>query len=309
MLCAPPAPVTAQAVTVTGQIRHGGEHNRPLPGLWAVLHEVRRDTAASGPVDSVRTDRAGRYRLTLPRADTTAIYFVSTSYQTVGYFSGGVRVEGRTRADVDPVVVYDTTAVGPMRLARRLFAIKNGERGARSVLELVEIENPSLRTRVALDSVTPVWTTILPPGATGWEAGEGDLSPEALVLTGDTVQVYAPIWPGEPRQMSYSYTLTGSTLRIPVDQPTAELDLLLEDTAAAPAGAAFETLGTYEIDGRSFAAHRAGPVDAGTEIRVTLPGTPLRPEQFVPYIAVLAGLALGWGLWVALKRKPLAVSR
>jgi hypothetical protein len=289
---------------VTGQIRHGAA-NRPVPGLWAVLHEVRRDTLASGPLDSTRTDAAGRYRVSLPRVDSTAVYFVSTNYQSIGYFSGALRVEGgRRQADVDPILVYDTTTTGSLRLARRMLAFHNTEREAREVLELIEIENTGTHTRIAPDSLTPVWTILLPPGAAGWEVGEGDLSPAALSLSGDTVKVFAPIWPGGPRAASYHYTLPGSQFRIRLDQRTEEFDVLLQDTTGVVSGARFDALGIYDIEGRRFAAYRTGALPAGTEISVSLSRPPLRPEQLVPYIAGLAALALGWGLWVALKRRP-----
>ena len=303
-----PGPALAQSVLVTGQIRHGAE-NRAVPGLWAVLHEVRRDTMASGPIDSSRTDAAGRYRLTLPRVDSSAVYFVSTNYQSIGYFSGAVRVEGgRRQADVDPVLVYDTTTTGTLRLARRMLAFHDTDRDAREVLELIEIENTGTHTRIARDSLSPVWTILLPPGAAGWEVGEGDLSPAALALAGDTVKVFAPIWPGGPRATSYHYTLTGSEFRIRLDQRTEEFDVLLQDTTGVVAGPAFDTLGVYDIEGRRFAAYRTGPLSAGTEITVSLSSPPLRAEQVVPFIAGAAALALAWGLWVALKRRPAAVS-
>jgi hypothetical protein len=187
-----------------------------------------------------------------------------------------------------------------------MLAFHNAERDAREVLELIEIENPGTRTRIAPDTLTPVWTVRLPAGAAGWQVGEGDLSPAALALAGDTVKVFAPIWPGGVRAISYHYTLVGSDFRIRLDQRTEEFDLLLEDTTGVAAGARFDTLGTYEIDGRRFAAYRTGPLEAGTEITIALSSPPLAPEQLVPYIAAAAALVLAWGLWVALRRKPLA---
>lgn len=307
-----PTQLLTQSVSVTGQILHGGRNNRPLVRQWAVLHEIRRDTSGpSGPVDSARTDGAGRYRLRLSRVDTAALYLVSTLYQDVAYFSAAVRVEGRGGADAEPLVVYDTTAAGPpLRLERRLVTLfRSGARGGRDVLELLEISNPGTRTRIAPDSLSPVWTVALPPGAAGWEAGEGDLSPEAVWLRDGSVRVFAPIWPGAPRQTSYRYSVGGSTVIIPLDQRTEELDLLVEDSTAQLTGAPFDSLGTYEIEGRGFAAYRAGPLDAGSAVTVTFSRGPIRAEHFVPYIAGVAALALAWGLWVALKRKPSAVSR
>lgn len=296
-------PLPAQAVTVTGEIRHGGD-DRPLARQWAVLHEVRQGGGAA--LDSMRTDAAGRYRLTVPRVDTAAIYFLSTMHHGVGYFSNALRVAGRSRTEADPIVVYDTATVGaPLQLARRFVTISRPSERGREVLELLEINNPTNRTRVAPDTGRPLWSIALPAGVTEWQAGEGDLSPEAVQRVGDTVQVFAPIWPGAPRQLSYQYVpRRAAPLVIPLDQPTAELDLLIEDTAAVVTGAPLDTLGVYELEGRRFAAYRGGPLEPGGQVTIAFPRTPFRAERLVPYIAGIAALALAWGLRVALKRKP-----
>lgn len=269
-----------------------------------MLQEVRRDT--SGSVDSVRTDGAGRYRLTVERADTGAIYVVSTTYQDVGYVSQALRVEGQRSVSAQPVVVYDTTVAGPpMRLDQRLVTLfRRGGSGGRDVRELVQISNPGSHTRIAPDRLHPVWTIALPSGATSLEIGEGDIAPEAIWLERDTLKVFAPIWPGAPRQTLFRYNLSGSTVRVPVDQWTGVMGLLVEDTTAVLSGARLDSLGIHEIEGRRFAAYRAAPIEAGSEVRVAFSGAALRAEQLVPYIAGAAALALAWGLWVALKRKP-----
>ena len=67
----------------------GGRDSVPLRGSWAVLHRVTHD--GGGPIDSVRTDAAGRYRMSLARprvsADSGAVYVVSTWYDSLAYFS------------------------------------------------------------------------------------------------------------------------------------------------------------------------------------------------------------------------------
>jgi hypothetical protein len=236
---------------------------------------------------------------------------VSTLFQDVAYFSRDLRVEGRSRMEAEPLVVYDTTAGGPpMQLDRRLLTLfRVGESGGRTVLELIELTNPGDHTRITSDTSTPVWTIALPAGASGWQAGEGDLSPEAIRLAGGRVQVFAPIWPGASRQLSFQYSLAAGAVRIPVDQWTRELDLLLEDSTAQLSGAPFDSLGKHDIEGRRFTAYRAGPLEPGSDVMVRFQDEPLRPERLVPFIAGAAAVALGVGLWVALKRKPLAVGR
>lgn len=303
LLCAPP-PLSAQGVTVAGQIRHGGQNDRPLGGQWAVLLAIREDS--SGPADSARTDALGRYRLVLSRVDTAALYVVTTRYQDVEYFAPlEPAVAGRAQAA--PIAVYDTTTAGPpIRLEGRFFNLfQPGEGGGRRMLEIVQVSNPGDRTRIAPDTANPVWKVVLPSGATGWGAGEGNLDPEGIRLAGDTVKVFAPIWPGTTRYASYQYALTGRTVRIPLDQWTGQLGLLLEDTTAVVSGALLTSLGVHEVEGRRFASYRGGPLEAGSELLVTFSRGPLTAEQLVPYVAGAAALVLAWGLWVAMRRRPL----
>lgn len=304
VLCAPLPLAGQQSATVTGLILHGGQNRRPLAGHWTVLHEVREGTVAV--VDSARTGATGRYQLTLPQADTAALYLVSTTYQEVGYFSEPVRAEAANGTEAKPLVVYDTTSAGPaMRLEKRLLTLlRRGDQEGRNALEIVEISNPGDQTRISPDSLSPVWSMALPPGVSRWEVGEGDITLEAIWLEDDTVKVFAPIWPGAPRHTSYRYALHVPTVRVALDQWTGEFSLLIEDTTAVVSGASVAFLGIHELEGRRLAAYRTGPLEAGAELRVTLSRAQLNAEQLVPYIVGAGALALAWGLWVALKRKP-----
>ena len=46
----------------------------------------------SGPVDSVRTDRSGRYAFSLALPDTTAQFVVGLEYAGVAYVTGTVQI-------------------------------------------------------------------------------------------------------------------------------------------------------------------------------------------------------------------------
>jgi hypothetical protein len=210
----------------------------------------------------------------------------------------------------EPLLVHDTTSVGPpLKIARRLVVLfRPAEGGGRNVIELVELQNPGNETRISNDSLHPVWTQALPALVTSWEVGEGDFSPQSVILAGDTIKLYGPVWPGAPRQVSYRYSISGAELELPIGQPVEELDLLVEDTSAVLTGIALDSLGTnkYEEEGRYFSAFRAGPLSGDGVLHVEFSGEPLSPETLVPYVAALAGLALAWGLYVALKKKPAA---
>src|SRR5207244_11708674 len=95
-------------------------------------------------------------------------------------------------------------------------------------------ENAGGARRVALDWPGPPWAGAIPSVAIQFRVGQGDVSPQAVTLRGDSVAVFGPLPPRDRKQLSYSYVLPATVRRVsvPVDQPTQEVDLLLEDTAA-----------------------------------------------------------------------------
>src|SRR2546422_11506614 len=98
-------------------------------------------------------------------------------------------------------------------------------------------------------------------------------SPQAVTRRGDSVAVFGPIPPRERKQLSYAYVLPADVraVRVPIDQPTGEVDLLLEDTAAVVTGAQLDSLGVEEIEGRRFARYRARAVVTGAPLAIALP--------------------------------------
>lgn len=284
-----------------------------MAGGWAVLHQVTM--ASAGPVDSARTDAGGGYRLRVPQLDTTAQYLVSVLYQGVAYFSEPMRIPAPGTSRAGPIVVYDTVSGPqgpPINLRRRLVTVARVKRdGTRDVLEILELTNPGSRTRVAPDTVRPVWAGALPAGVLQFRVGEGDFSADAVERRADVVAVFGPMPPGLLRQLTYNYVVPAdlATLALPVDQPTDEVDLLLEDTTARVVSSALEPLGVEPIEQRRFARYRIGPLAAGARVTVELPRPGFQLQRQWWIIVVLAGLAMLWALVVALKRKPSAVSR
>src|SRR5437660_6390556 len=65
-----------------------GPEGRPVPvaGQWVVLHRVGSDRA--GPLDSVKSDPNGHFRIRYsPSGADDALYFVSSRYRNIAYFS------------------------------------------------------------------------------------------------------------------------------------------------------------------------------------------------------------------------------
>jgi len=299
-------------VTVSGRVLLGGRDSVPLRGTWAVLHRVTRQSA--GPIDSVRTDATGRYRMQLPRpraaADSGAVYVVSTWHDSLAYFSLPLNVLGRPAVRVEDLVVYPTTkGTPPIEVARRLVTIglPAGD-GTREVLEILELQNTGLSTRITDDTLVPTWAGAIPPSAIQFQAGQGDISPEATKRVGDRVFVLGAIPPGQVKQLSYGYMLPagGGRVSIPIDQPTRDVNLLIEDTVAVVEAPGVQSLGVQQVEQRRFAAYRAGPLAPGDRVTIGLPRGAFRPQMLVPYVVGLLGAGMLAALVWALRRKPLA---
>jgi len=300
-----PCALAGQEVRATGRLVRDSAQGRSLAAHWVVLHGMTR--GGGGPVDSTRTGADGRYAFAIPRVDSSAVYVVSAEYAGIAHFSEPLVLAGRLSADYGPLVVYDTTSAGPpLLLAVRFLTVGGARRdGAHEVLEAVELRNPGTRTRVPVDSATPVWQGVLPAGIAEWQVGESDVSVDAVLRRGDTVAIFAPLAPGGTKQISFAYVLpdTIRVLRVPLDQPIGELLLLVEDTAATVTAPGLDALSPETVEGRRFARYRASAIPAGGAVEVRLSPPPFHADRLVPWVAGLAALALAAGLWIAL-RKP-----
>jgi len=271
------------------------------------LHRVSSG-GEGGPIDSTRTDGRGSYTLSIRRPDSSAIYVVSSWRAGIAYFSEPVPRAGGARAALRPLYVYDTSSTGSaLRVLRRLVTVAKVKRdGARDVLELVELENPDAATRVAADTVRPTWAGVIPAQAIQFQAGQGDVSPQAVALRGDSVAVYGPLPPRERKQLSYTYVLPATVRRVslPIDQAIEEVDLLLEDTAAVVTTGKLDSLGVENIEGRRFARYRTPPLPAGAPLAIAFTERRFSPEALVPWVVGSAGVVLAIAFVVALRRKP-----
>ena len=288
----------------------GGRDTVPLANAMVVLHHVTRENA--GPVDSTHTDARGRYRIELRNPDSTGAYIVSVWYDSIAYVSSPIiGVGGRPVVHVDDIVTFATTVdAPPIHLTRRLATVARAtDAGTREVLEILELQNAGPTTRITRDTLRPTWAGRVPAHTGQFRAGEGDISAEAMSFRHDSVVVFAPIGPGQPKQLSYAYTVAGGTRTfvLPIDQPTAEVNLLVEDTAATVRAPKLESRGIQAIEQRQFAAYRAGPLAAGDRVEIELPAGKFRAEMLWPYVKwVLAGVMLAALIW-ALKKKPSVV--
>ena len=277
----------------------------PLAGQWVVLHRVAQQGGA--PVDSMRTDARGRFRFRLTW-DTTAIYFVGTEWQDIAYLTQPV--QGRAPVDtLETLMVWDTTRTGPpLVLAQRHIVIRLPDADAgRRVLELISLENHGTETRVGTGPTGPTWSVRLPDGAFQFEIGDSDMSADAVREFEGTVQVMAPVPPGE-RQLLYTYLLPGGdrAFDLTLDQPAARLTVLLEDTSAVLVRGSLTDRGVEVFEDATFRVFDGATSSAGAIHILFSRGRRLSERTLA--MLLLAG-ALGGGLLLLwLRRRPAATA-
>jgi hypothetical protein len=280
-----------------GRVVHvRGADSTAVAGEWAVLHRV--GLASGEPIDSVPTDRRGRYRVSAPERDTLATYLVSVRYLGIAYFTEALSGVMELPDSFRTLAVYDTSSTAPVELLERHVIIRPpASDGTRRMVELVVLVNHGHQTRIAADTARPVWQLELPAGATGLEFGAGDVSEMALSFEDGRLQLAAPLPPGE-RQLLVGYLIPSSVrdLTIPVDQPVTRFHVLLEDSAAVAEGAV-SPRGWEDLEGIAFRRYTGDSLPAGASVVVRFPEpagarTDLALWLIVPAVALVLGVTL-----------------
>jgi hypothetical protein len=222
----------------------------PIAGAWVVLHRVGSDTAH--PLDSVRTDADGRYRIAYRAFGVAdAIYFLAVRHDGVAYFSAplqGARVTGPDAG----ITVYDTSSAGePLHeRGRHVIVFAPGADGTRKVVEVYELENTGITTRVAAGFADPVWRAAIPEAASGFQAGESDVSAASIIGGSGKVDVFAPLAPGL-KQVTFTYSLPSGAfpLTLPPARDSLVFEVLLEEPGAEAAGAGLKRTDSVTVNG------------------------------------------------------------
>jgi len=295
MTVLPRGDAAAQGVRVRGEVlRIHAADTTPVAGRWAILHGVTLTTG--GPVDSQRTDGAGRFTLRIAAPDTLANYLVSVEHQGIGYFSPPIRPESLSVGPLAPLFVYDTSSSAPTIALQELHVLVEAPtaEGGRRVVQLFVLANRGEFTRVAGDSGGATWTGAIPAAAEGFELGLSDFSPEAVEVDGDTLRVFAPIPPGE-RQILAGYLLVPGieALGVPIDQPIGRVSILLGDSAATIVGPSMPLLGVEDLGGTPLRRFGADSVAAGTALSIRFPRRARTAGSLLVWLLVpLAGAAM-----------------
>ena len=293
----------AEPLLLSGRVvRVRGADSVPLPGIRIVAHRVGTDH--QGPVDSLKSDAGGRFSFTVARPDTGAMYVVSTLYAGIGYFSAPYSPGARAGADSILLAVFDTSSTGsPLDVAVRHLVVSAADRdGSRDVLDIVQVANPGTATLVPRDSA-PTWRMLLPHGIESFRVGEGEVPSEAVRRVGDSLLVRAPFPPGI-KQVVVMYVVPQGmpTLRVPIDQPTAKLEVLVEDSLANASGAALAAANPLQLQGRTFRHFSSTRVVRGESAEISF-GAPGGGRNLAWVAIVLSALLLASGGYLASRRR------
>ena len=275
-----------------------------VPDVWVTIHRVGPDSA--GPLDSMRTDNYGRYKFTYKRfGDATALYFAASVYKGIAYFSAPFR-GGAVKGDEAEIVVFDTTT-SPVRFTVQGHHLVIGAprpTGLRDIVEVYEVSNDTVVTAIGRDSLTPVWSAPLPKGATGFTAGQGDVSASSLQRRGDSVVLLAPFSPGV-KQLSFTYSLDQRAFPIDftLDKQIGLLEVLLEEPGAQVRSPSLRSQGNATTQGRTFKRFLAQNPPAGERVRIDVPSTAFAARStLVTVLIVGIVVVMVIALWIAYRR-------
>jgi len=278
-----------------------------VPGVRVTLHRVGSDR--EGPLDSTVTDERGRYAFRYDRTGASdAVYFAAASRDGVAYFTLPLQ-PGAEHGDDAVITVFDTTS-RPVPISIRghhVIVERPAADGSRRVTEVFEISNDSSVTRVARgDSPRDaVWSAILPPGAEHPVVREGDVPAAAVRFAGGRMLVYAPFAPGL-RQVAYTYSLSPDAfpLKLPLQQPTAIVEVLLEESAARATAPGLTRVQPAPIEGRDFQRYLGRDAPASGVITIHIPDpAPSVGTSYVALLTLVIGGAMTWALARALRRR------
>lgn len=285
---APPVDAVVSGRVVTP----GREREIGMPGVMVTVHRVGPDTA--GALDSARTDAGGRYTIHYRRfGSDQAVYFAAALHHGIAYFSSPLRGV-RANADDAEITVFDTTS-GPVTLTVQGHHLVVGAPkpdGGRDIVEVYELSNDTTVTLVGRDSLTPIWSAPIPHDATGFVAGQGDVSPVTLARRGDRVTLAAAFGPGV-KQLSYTYTLPPRAFpwTFTHERFTGVFEVLLEEAGAQVRATGLRSMGEVTTQGRRFKRFLAQSAPKGESVRVDVPVTSAGTRT-----AVLIGVAVAIAL-------------
>lgn len=288
------SPLTMRGTVVRQTI--GGEER--LAREQVTLHRVNARDA--GPVDSAWTDSRGGFSFRVHAPDPASMYLVSARYGGIAYFSQPAQ-PGQPVPPAE-IVVYDTTSADvPIELqGRHLVLSAPSADGVRSVIDVLEVENDTVVTRVAGAANRPTFALLLPDGARNVRASQGEQGTGAVEVREGRAELFAPLAPGL-RQVVLTYELPADAfpVAVPLERAIAVLEVLLEEPGASAEGGGLVNQGGVSVDGKAFTRYlgQNAPANAVLTLRgASAGGVGGTPPWLLPLVLSLValGAVLAW---------------
>jgi hypothetical protein len=228
------------------------------------------------------------------------VYFASSSYAGIAYFTAPLTGTAAERSDLE-LVVYDTSSVTrPLSVRGRHVIVSGPAADGRTVIEVFELSNDSSLTLVAGRGDSPTFTTTISEAATEFRARDSDVARDAITVNRGRVEVRAPIAPGL-KQLAFSYQMAAraTTLRFPVERATPVLEVLAEEPMARVSGGGLIEVDPITIDGRGFRRFLSQDPPPSAVVTMEFPTAPQSTRQL--YVVVMV-LGIGIAMLFALAR-------
>jgi len=304
-----PSVLVAQgALVVRGTVvRQALDGTRPVAREQVTLHRVNAKEA--GAVDSMTTDAAGKFSFRVASPDSQSMYLASARYAGIAYFSSPMQAGAPANAPAE-IVVYDTTSA-EVRLqlqGRHVVVSSPDANGVRAVIDVLEISNDTVVTRVAGAANRPTFSLLLPDQALEVTASQGDLSEGAVEFRGGRADIFLPLSPGL-RQVVLTYKLPAKAypVAIPLERVVSVLEVLLEEKGATAEGAGLVNKGGVSVDGKAFERYLAQNSAANAVVTLRAPGG-IRGTSLPAWVVPVALGVVTLGIIVLLTRRAPAVA-
>ncbi len=292
-------------LTVRGSVTRetiGG--TRAVPRELVVLHRVNSRDA--GAVDSVQTDAKGAFTFRVEAPDSQSMYLVSARYGGIAYFSQPM--QGGQSSGPAEIIVYDTTSrnVRTQLQGRHVVVSSPNAAGVRSVIDVLEIENDTILTRVPGPENRPTYALLLPDGVENVHASQGEISDKAVEVRNGRAELFAPLSPGL-RQLVLTYEVKAAAfpLAIPLEHSISVLEVLLEEHGASASAPGLDNKGPVTVDGKTFVRFLGASPNDNAVVTITA-GKGVASDGKVPswLLPLLLTVITVAGIALLARRKP-----
>jgi hypothetical protein len=262
-------------------------------------------------VDSIRTDANGKYSIRYKPVGGEAVYFASSSFAGVAYFTAPLPPRD-AGGDAGEITVFDTTSAHvPLHTqGRHVVVSASGVDGRRTLVEVYQLSNDTTVTAVSGARGRATWSASLPPNAMNFQVGQSDVGANSVQFRDGRVLLYSAFSPGA-RQLAFSYSIPASDfpLTIPVAEPVGVFEVLVEDPGASATGGGLGEQRPVSLEGRNFRRFLGQDVRSGANVVINV-GEPTVPRttrlMLFPVVAAAGVMAVALVLALT-RRRPVPV--